>query len=386
MEREGNRSKLSEADKNEVVWRLRRGETHWEVAKGLGCSTKCIQRALRGLGGLGSRRVGRSSRQLSLDEREAVGIGLATGQSPRAIARHLGRAPSTISREVLRNGDRDSYRTWRADARAARSACRPKLEKLRGNRRSRAEIEKRLKQRWSPEQISNRLRLEFPKDPAMRISHETLYCGVYLPNKHGLGRSLSAYLRSGRTRRRSPRRRIGEGQLKGRRSIHERLEAARDRSVGGHWEGDLILGMRGGSALGDIAERGSRYGSLSRLPRGRTAGRVRRALASVIRSIPVSARGTLSWNQGKAMAEHAGVTKDTRLPIFFCDPRSPWQSPTIENVNGLLRQYFPRSNDLTTTSDREIRSVALELNRRPRRALGGRTPAEVFTNGVASTA
>jgi len=385
MDREGSR-KLSEAERNEVFWRLRRGETHREVAQGLGCSTKCIQREPRRSGGLGNRRVGRSSRQLSLDEREAIGIGLATGQSLRAIARLLGRAPSTISREVLRNAARHSYRAWRADARAAGFARRPKVEKLRRNPRLHGEIEKRLKQRWSPEQISNRLRLDFPNDPGMWISHETLCRSVYLPRKHGLGRSLAVYLRSGRTRRRSPRRRIGEGRLKGRRSIHERPEAARDRSIGGHWEGDLMLGKRGESALGAIVERRSRYCVLFRLPQGRIAKRVRPALTTVIRSIPISARTTLTWDQGKEMAEHAGVTNDTGLPVFFCDPRSPRQRPTIENLNGLLRQYFPRSADLTTFSDQDIRSTALELNRRPRRTLAWRTPEEVFTEGVASTA
>ena len=186
------------------------------MAQGLGCATKRIQRVLRRSGGLGNQRIGRRARKLSLDELEAIGIGLAMGQSLRTIARHLSRAPSTFSREVLRNGARHSYRAWRADARAASLARRPKLEKLRRNPRLRAEIEKRLKQRWSSEQNANRLRLDFPDDPGMWISHETLYRSVYLPRKHGLGRSLAVYLRSGRTRRRSPRRRVGEGRLKGR--------------------------------------------------------------------------------------------------------------------------------------------------------------------------
>ena len=386
MARGGSGSKLTETEKHELLWRLRRGETHRMVAQVLGCSTKCIQRELRRTGGLGSRRICRSLRQLSLDEREAIGIGLATGESLRTIARRLGRAPSTVSREVLRNGGRQSYRAWRADARAAGLARRPKPEKLSQNPRLRAEAEKRLRQRWSPEQIANRLRLDFPNDPGMWVSHETLYRSVYLPRKHGLGRGLSAYLRSGRTRRRSPRQRVGEGRLKERRSIHDRPESAKDRSIAGHWEGDLILGKRGESALGAIVERRSRYCVLFRLPEGRVAGRVRCALTRVVRAIPASARGTLTWDQGKEMAEHVSLTEKTDLPVYFCDPRSPWQRPTIENLNGLLRQYFPRSANLTTFSSKEIRSAALELNRRPRRCLAWRTPEEVFNEGVASTA
>jgi len=377
--------RLSDGERLEVQRRVATGETHAAVAQAVGCSTKSIQRIFLGTGGLAPRLPVRSPLRLSVAEREEISRGLRAGDSRRRIARRLGRAPSTISREVAGNGTSLGYRAWRAERRARRMAGRPKVAKLTRYPRLRAEVERLLAQRWSPEQIAHRLPLEHPSDGEMRVSHETIYRSLFLQARGALRRELTACLRTGRTQRRARSRLTRTGRLLDMVMLAERPAQAADRAVPGHWEGDLLLGQAGRSAIGSLVERRSRYVLLLRLPAGRTAAHVRRALAARMATLPAQLRRTLTWDQGKEMAEHVRFRIETGIPVYFCDPRSPWQRPTSENTNGLLRQYFPKGEDLQGYTQRELDAVARELNGRPRQTLGWRKPSEVFAQTVATT-
>ena len=377
--------RLSAAERCEIQRRVATGETHAAVAQTVGCSTKSIQRVFVGTGGLAPRLRARSLRRLSLAEREEISRGLRAGDSRRAIAQRLGRAPSTVSREVAGNGAPLGYRAWRAERRALWMARRPKVAKLARCPRLRAAVERLLAQRWSPEQIAHRLPLEHPADGEMRVSHETIYRSLFVQARGALRRELTACLRTGRTQRRARSRLRRTGRLRDMVMIAERPPQAADRAVPGHWEGDLLLGEAGRSAIGSVVERRSRYVLLLRLPTGRTAAHVRRALAARMNTLPAQLRRTLTWDQGKEMAEHVRFRIDTGIPVYFCDPRSPWQRPTSENTNGLLRQYFPKGEELQRYTQRELDAVARELNGRPRHTLGWRKPSEVFARTVATT-
>lgn len=371
--------RLSAAERSEIRTRVAAGQTHWEVAEAVGCSTKTVQRLLVKTGGLASRSRPRSPHRLSLAEREEISRGLRAGESYRAIARRLGRAPSTVSREVAAHGSRTGYRAWRGERRAFQAARRPKVPRLVRNDRLRAEVERRLAQRWSPEQIARRLALDHPDDPAMRVSHETIYRSLFVQTRGALRKELTACLRSGRTRRRPHGRVAGAGRLRDMVSISERPAEVEDRAVPGHWEGDLLMGRAGRSAIGTLVERKSRYVLLFELPEGRTASCVCRALSERMATFPEQLRQTLTWDQGKEMAQHLRFTIETGIPVYFCDPRSPWQRGTNENTNGLLRQYFPRNMDLSEPCQEELDRVARELNSRPRETLGWRKPCEVLS-------
>lgn len=377
--------RLSMAERLEIQQRVATGETFATVAAAVGCSTKSLQRQFVSTGGLAPRGQVRSPLRLSLAEREEISRGLRAGDSRRAIARHLGRAPSTVSRDVGPNGGRPGYRAWRAERRAIREARRPKVAKLAHCLRLRAAVEQRLAQRWSPQQIAHRLRLDHPAEPEMRVSHETIYRSLFVQARGALRHELTACLRTGRAQRRPQGRLTRQGKLMDMVLISARPAAAADRAVPGHWEGDLLVGKAGRSAIGTVVERRSRCVLLLHLPDGRTAEHVRRALAARMTTLPEQLRRTLTWDQGKEMAEHVRFRIDTGIPVYFCDPHSPWQRPTSENTNGLLRQYFPKGTDLTTSSQADLDAVARELNGRPRQTLGWRTPSEVFTQTVATT-
>jgi IS30 family transposase len=247
------------------------------------------------------------------------------------------------------------------------------------NARLRKEVERRLAERWSPEQIARRLLVDHPEDPEMRVSHETIYRSLFVQARGALRKELTACLRSGRTQRKSRGRADGSGRLRDMVSISERPAEVEDRAVPGHWEGDLIMGKLGRSAIGTLVERKSRFVVLVELPDGRTAPVVRRALAKQMATLPEQLRHTLTWDQGKEMAEHLRFTVDTGIPVYFCDPRSPWQRGTSENTNGLLRQYLPKGTDLSRKTQADLDLVARELNGRPRETLGWMKPCEVLS-------
>jgi IS30 family transposase len=380
--------RLTEADRFEIQRRVTAGETFAAAAAAVGCSTKSIQRFMRHTGGMRPEVWKRSPRHLSLAEREDILRGLLVGRSFRQIAAELDRSPSTISREVGRHGRRRSYRVARAEDAAARNARRPKPYKLVENARLREEVERRLAQRWSPQQISARLIHDHPDDPEMRVSHETIYRSLFVQARGALRKELTACLRTGRTQRRSHKRteHSGSGRLREMVMISDRPPAAEDRAIPGHWEGDLVIGKGGRAAIGTLVERSSRYVMLVHLPNGRTAEAVRLALTRQVQRLPAELRRTLTWDQGKEMAEHVKFSVATDVKVFFCDPHSPWQRGSNENTNGLLRQYFPKSLDLSTVSGAQLAAVARELNARPRQSLNWMKPCEVFGRAVASTA
>jgi IS30 family transposase len=330
----------------------------------------------------------RSARRLSLADREELSRGLVAGDSLRRIAARLGRAVSTISREVGWNGPRNDYRAWRADKMAARRARRPKPAKLTIHPRLCREVERRLLAHWSPQQIAARLVADYPDDLEMRVSHETIYRSLFVQARGVLRHELTACLRTGRIQRRSHKRteHAGPGRLGNMVLLSHRPAEAEDRAVPGHWEGDLIVGKGGRSAIGTLVERSSRYVVLLHLPQGRTAECVRAALTRQLSALPAELRRTLTWDQGKEMAEHVRFTIDTNIGVFFCDPHSPWQRGSNENSNGLLRQYFPKTADLSLYTRAQLNAVARELNNRPRQTLGWMKPSEVFCRFVASTA
>lgn len=366
----------------ELQRRIAAGETHPAAAAAVGCSTKTVQKLLRRTGGLAPRARPRSPLRLSLGEREEISRGLLGGQSCRTIAARLQRASSTVSREVAQDHGRNRYRAWHADAAALRRARRPKAAKLARCARLRTTVERLLARRWSPQQIARRLVHDYPGDLEMRVSHETIYRSLFVQARGALRHELYRCLRTGRAQRRSHRRLHGPGQLRDMVLISERPAEAADRAVPGHWEGDLILGRGGRSAIGTLVERQTRLVMLIALPDGRTAEQVRPALARRIRTLPVQLRRTLTWDRGKEMAEHVRFTVESGVPVYFCDPRSPWQRATNENTNGLLRQYFPKGGDLSIHDQKHLDAVARELNGRPRRTLEWRTPAEAFAQVV----
>lgn len=387
MERQwsGNARRLSQADRTEIERLIWAGETFAAAAAAVGCCTKSIQRFMAQTGGLKPRRQ-RSALRLSVSDREELSRGLIAGESLRSIAARLGRAPSTISREVAWSGDRSKYRAWRAEEEAVERARRPKASLLKTNVELRHEVERRLEDHWSPQQVSMSLVADYPDDLEMRVSHETIYKSLFVQARGALRKELTACLRTGRAQRR-PRLRTeysGGGRLQDMVLISERPAEAVDRAVPGHWEGDLIIGKGGRSAIGTLVERVSRYVVLLHLPNGRTAEDVRVALTRAVSKLPVELRRTLTWDQGKEMAEHVRFTTDTKMQVFFCDPHSPWQRGSNENTNGLLRQYFPKTSDLSLHTAAHLNAVARQLNNRPRQTLNWMKPSQVFCRTVAS--
>jgi IS30 family transposase len=340
-----------------------------------------------------------SGARLSVAEREEILIGLELGESIRAIAGRIGRAPSTVQRELRRNmtqhyrtqavlrrrGGRPRSRPWdyrphRAQQRADRQARRVSAAKLATNQRLRAEVQARLERRESPEQITQRLKMDFPDDPEMRVSHETIYQALYVQSRGALRRELTTSLRTGRTIRK-PRRRAEErrGRLRGMVMISERPPEVADRAVPGHWEGDLILGSTAsGSAVGTLVERSTRFVMLLHLPGGHTAEIVQEAMVAKMATLPEQLRRSLTWDQGSEMANHVQIAEATGLSIYFCDPHSPWQRGTNENTNGLLRQYLPKGTDLSFYGPGMLDNIAAELNNRPRKTLNWHTPTEAL--------
>jgi len=376
---------LSDRERDEIDRRVLAGESGEEVAAAVGCDPRTVIHWITRSGGVRSYARRRSQRALSLAEREEIALAVEAGESAAAIAASLGRATSTVTRELIRNGGRCGYRAGRADARALEQARRPKPAKLAASPRLRAEVERRLGERWSPQQIAARLRLDFPDDPEMRVSHETIYQSLYVQSRGALRRELAGQLRLGRSRRRSRGVRPGGG-LREIVPIAKRPAEVDERAVPGHWEGDLILGMAGRSAVATLVERQTRFTLLVRLPAGRGAESVRLALTESIQRLPEALRRTLTWDQGKEMAEHARFSVDSNVQVYFCDPHSPWQRGTSENTNGLLRQYLPKGDDLGRYQQAELDKIADELNGRPRQTLKWLKPSEAFDRLIATTA
>jgi transposase, IS30 family len=374
------------AERTEILRQIAAGERSRDVARELGRSMTTVQTVVRQEGGIPPLRLLRSPLRLSLAEREEISRGLRAGEPLRQIAIRLGRAPSTVSREVACLGP-NAYRAWQAEHAAARRARRPKPRKLVTNLPLRLAVETWLRLRWSPAQIAARLRHDHPDQPEMWVSHETIYQALFVQGRGALRAELARSLRSGRTQRRPRGRGVASnrGRIPNMVMISERPAEADDRAVPGHWEGDLIIGASQRSAIGTLVERRTRYLMLFALPQARTAAAVRDAVAERILALPEQLRRSLTWDQGKEMAEHLRFSIDTGVQVYFCDPHSPWQRGSNENTNGLLRQYFPKSTDLSVHDQAELDRVAGELNGRPRQTLGWLTPSEAFAEVVAST-
>ena len=314
-----------------------------------------------------------------MSEREEIRAGIAAGDSFRAIARRIGRAPSTVSREVGGVRGRGGYRATAAEDRACLAALRPKRSKLASSPRLRRAVCELLRRRCSPQQISARLRLEHPDDAEMRIAPETIYQSLYVQSRGRLRKDLTRYLRTGRSKRKPRRGPSGQGRIRNMVSISERPAEVADRAVPGHWEGDLLVGKQNRSFIGTLVERQTRYVMLSHLGGDASAETVTAKIAEQIVRLPEQLRRSLTWDQGREMARHLEFTVATGVKVYFCDPHSPWQRGSNENTNGLLRQYFPKGTDLAVHGQVELDHVAAELNGRPRQTLGWLTPAEKMT-------
>jgi IS30 family transposase len=367
---------VTEVEKTEIYDRRCQGESMSAIARHLGRGLETIRRYVLLTGGVRPRPRTRSRRELTVVEREEISRGLAAQHSCHAIARRLGRAPSSVSREVARNGGRGGYRAAEAELASLRRSRRPKANKLALSPRLRAEVEARLKLDWSPQQISAFLKVEYAQDPQMQISHETIYLSLFVQSRGALRKELARHLRTRRLVR-QPKKQLssGRGPIVDKIMISERPAEAADRAVPGHWEGDLLVGTRT-TAIGTLVERSTRYAMLFALPNGLTAERVREGLTKTVLRLPTSLRRSLTWDQGPEMAEHVHFTIDTGVNVFFCDPRSPWQRGSNENTNGLLRQYFPKGHSLAGVTQDELDRVAHQLNGRPRQTLGWHSPTQ----------
>jgi IS30 family transposase len=314
---------------------------------------------------------------LTADEREEISRGIAKGLSGREIARLLCRNPSVVSREMSRNGGRGRYRAHAAHERAEEQALRPKEHKLVVSRRLHDAVNSGLANEWSPEQISARLEVDHPDDPELRVSHETIYQSLFLQAKGELRTELKLALRRGRAHR-VPRgsTRPKAARIAGMTNISERPAEAADRAVPGHWEGDLVIGKGGRSQVATLVERSTRFTMILRVPHDRTAERVASIVGRAMSTLPEALRRSLTWDQGVEMAAHAKFTVATDIPVFFCDPHSPWQRGSNENTNGLIRQYLPKGTDISPYFQLDLDGIADKLNGRPRKTLGWKTPAE----------
>ena len=380
--------RFSEEDK-ETIWVMREaGVPVRKIARHLGRESSSLRTFIAAAGGSRPRARWRCPLRLSLAEREEISRGLAAGLSLRSIAAGIARSPSTVCREVNINGGRSRYRALGADRAALRRGLRPKPAKLARCRRLRGVVEHKLEDLWSPEQISRWLAEQFRNDPEMQVSHETIYQSLFVQSRGALRKELHSCLRSGRAMRRNKaytKGSAGQGQIRDMVMISERPAEVADRAVPGHWEGDLIFGKKM-TAIGTLVERHSRYVMLLKLPNGHSAHAVCQAMTTKILTLPTQLRRSITWDQGKEMAEHVQFTIDTGVPIYFCDPKSPWQRGSNENTNGLLRQYLPKSADLSQATQRELDAIARSLNTRPRQTLNWMTPSQVFANAVATTA
>ena len=374
---------LTAQEQDEVWARWRQGESLRLIARRLGKRGPSVRAFVLQTGGVQRHPPRRPTRCLGMAEREEISRGVAAGESCRQIAARLERAPSTVSRELARNGGRHRYRAQAADAAAFRRAQRPKAAKLVTEPRLRAVVEAKLALRWSPQQIAGWLPLAYPQDPVMRVSHETIYLSLFVQSRGALRRELQRCLRTGRAMRYPRAKRLpqGRGQLRDVVLISQRPAEAEDRAVPGHWEGDLLLGKRP-SAVATLVERASRYLTLVALPEGYKAEQVRPALAAAVARLPEQLRRSLTWDQGKEMAEHTRFTVDTGVQVYFCDPRSPWQRGSNENTNGLLRQYLSRGADLRRLDQAALDAIAAELNGRPRQTLGFKTPSQALAEAL----
>ncbi|WP_425490266.1 IS30 family transposase [Nocardioides daedukensis] len=321
---------------------------------------------------------------LGIAEREDILVGLRAGASLAEIGRRLGRATSTISREVNANGGRPGYSAWRAHQRARSEARRPKDCRLQQGRLH-DEVGRRLQELWSPDEIARRLPLDFPDDPEMRVSHETIYQSLYVQGRGELRRELARCLRSGRTARKQRGTPDGRGRIPGMVMISQRPPEVADRAVAGHWEGDLILGENGRSAVGTLVERTTRLVLLLHLEGGRAAVNVEAAMRKAIATLPDELKRSITWDQGAEMSTHVSFTMATGIPIYFCDPHSPWQRGSNENTNGLLRQYLPKGTDLSVHTAADLQRIQRSLNDRPRKTLEYMTPSEAYAQVIAAT-
>jgi IS30 family transposase len=384
----GRYPKLLPSERKRIISLAAGGMRTGDVAREVSRSVSMVRTVMREAGGMTRRVVWEPSAvRLSAGEREAIRGGLDAGESFRTIATRLGRAASTVSREVNSNGGRDRYAGWRAHREACDRARRPKIAKLAGCERLRTQVEEWLsEQLWSPVQISQRLRIEFPNDPMMRVSAETIYQSLYVQGRGALRKELAACLRTGRAMRRT-RSRLDDnrGRIAGMVMISERPADIEDRAVPGHWEGDLIIGKNGKSAVGTLVERTTRYVMLLHLPGDHTADTVRRAMTAKIATLPAQLMRSITWDQGKEMAHHAHFTIDTGVEIYFCDPHSPWQRGSNENTNGLLRQFMPKGTDLSEHTEADLDGFAEKLNGRPRQTLNWLKPSEALDQFVAQT-
>jgi transposase, IS30 family len=364
--------------------RIREGEVIEDAARAAGVSKTVAWRWFREAGGVMPCAVPAAAVlnvRMSFEEREELSFRRAAGGGVREIARALGRSPSTISRELARGTVRrkTGYRASVAQARADGRARRPKASLLARQDRLREYVQDKLHAKYSPEQISRRLLVDYPGDPEMRVSHEAIYQALYVQGRGALRRELTACLRTGRALRK-PRRTSADrrGRIAGMVNISERPPEAGDRSVPGHWEGDLITGTENKSAIGTLVERATGYVILLHLPGAHGASQVQDEMVRAMSLLPASLRRTLTWDQGREMSNHLQIAAATELDIYFCDPRSPWQRGSNENTNGLLRQYFPKGTGLAGYHRDYLDFVASELNRRPRKRLAWRTPAEAL--------
>lgn len=384
--RQMGRPGLSAAQKADLWQRWKQGQSLSEIGRALGKHAGSIHGVVASNGGFIPPVRRRSRWALTLAEREEISRGMAMAHSIRQIAATLGRATSTVSREIHRHGGAHTYRAAEADTQAWARARRPKPCRLATSPLLQQLVASKLALEWSPAQVAGWLKLEFPEQDTMRVSHATIYRSLFIQARGVLKRELLGHLRSRRRMRRvksasttgQPRGQIGDGL-----SIRDRPADVDDRAIPGHWEGDLITGSQN-THVATLVERQSRFTMLVKVP-GKDTASVVTALSMQIRQLPLALRQSLTWDRGMELAQHKRLTIDTNVQVYFCDPQSPWQRGTNENTNRLLRQYLPKGTDLSRYSQADLNTIALRLNQRPRKTLGFQTPAAILDAGVALT-